>query len=139
MTIELEVAFNTPATDSKTAYLANREAWKQLARDKANGPDAYIRYIITQAIYLSEKIGSEKANAWALGKLRAGFTSSSKHGRRTLKQLLNYTKDPYGSYGRPFDWVGPVRSVNGVWPDAVVTFCALATYLYDEIRMEEKA
>lgn len=120
------------AIDHRAAYLANREAWRELARNKSNSAQNFIRYITTQANLLSEKIGPESAQTWALRKLREGFTPSAQWGRRELQRGLAFEQRA----GRPFDVEGPVVHVNGKAPPAVEAYRALATFLHDEIRME---
>lgn len=120
------------AIDHRAAYLANREAWRELARNKSNSAQSFIRYIITQANLLSEKIGPDVAQTWALRKLREGFTPSAQWGRRELQKWLAFEQ----RVGRPFDMTGPVVHINGKASDTVEAYRALTTFLHDEIRME---
>jgi len=114
------------AADTKAAYRANRTAWKTLAYAKLNSDSAYIQFIITQSINLTDKLGSDEAEAWALRKLRAAFTPSKQHGRRTLYLRLKQAKD----FGTPFNMPTADNELTS-------RYRALATYLCDEIRMED--
>lgn len=111
------------AQDNKAAYLANREAWKTLAHDKANTARDYIEYIIAQALCLSEKLGEDEARQWALRKLRAAFTPSRRDGRKTLADWLNGMRY---YFRQPFNTTEADKE----------PFQAFTVFLFDEIRME---
>ncbi|CAK0780334.1 hypothetical protein CCP3SC15_730011 [Gammaproteobacteria bacterium] len=111
------------ASEQKTAYLAIRAEWKSLANAQANTATSHVRYILTQALLLTDRLGAEAAKALAFRKLLAAFTPHSLRGRKTLADLL-WSE---GRYGRPFSIEG--EEITGAYR-------ALAMYLADELKLK---
>lgn len=105
----------TAAINTRAAYLALREEWREKARNKANSAWDFIHYTIKRAELLSEKLGKDEAEAWALTKLREAFTPSKNHGRWTLERLLYSIRHRSSETER---------------------YRQIASFAYDEIRTE---